>query len=105
MQCRQCGAELRPGARFCNRCGAPQFPATAPTQEPTISSTSTGTPAVEAPPAVEPSIAPGSAVPAQSSAPDAIAADAVAADADEATRAKRPPRVPRARDEDEPIPP
>jgi serine/threonine protein phosphatase PrpC/rRNA maturation endonuclease Nob1 len=89
MQCRQCGAELRPTARFCSRCGAPQTPA--------VASVAPGPRSSQAPSAAEPS-----ALPETAASPQAPSPDDIAPAADEAIRAKRPPRVPRARDEDEP---
>ena len=79
MRCIQCGAELRPNARFCNVCGADQSQALAVSQ------------AEGHPTAVEP-------VPA-ASAPLALAES----DGDEVERAKRPPRIPRASDDEQDI--
>ncbi len=94
MQCRQCGAELRPMARFCNRCGAPQATATTPEQargEAFVATEPAASQDTAAPPTVAPS-------------PDTATSLSEAAEpaSDEAVRAKRPPRVPRAREEGEP---
>ena len=78
MRCIQCGAELRPNARFCNVCGADQSQALAQAV-----SQAEGQPT-----AVEP-------VPA-SSAPVAQ----IGSEGDEVERAKRPPRIPRASDDE-----
>jgi serine/threonine protein phosphatase PrpC/predicted RNA-binding Zn-ribbon protein involved in translation (DUF1610 family) len=80
MRCIQCGAELRPNARFCNVCGADQSQALAQAV-----SQAEGQPT-----AVEPAPA--------ASAPFAQAGS----EGDEVERAKRPPRIPRASD-DEPV--
>jgi serine/threonine protein phosphatase PrpC/rRNA maturation endonuclease Nob1 len=79
MRCIQCGAELRPNARFCNVCGADQSQALAQAV-----SQAEGQPT-----AVEP-------VPA---APAPLAQ--TGSDGDEVERAKRPPRIPRASDDEQ----
>ncbi len=82
MRCVQCGAELRPNARFCNVCGADQSEALAQAV-----SQAEGQPT-----AVEP-------VPS-TSAPIAQ----IGSDGDEVERAKRPPRIPRASDDEQDVP-
>jgi serine/threonine protein phosphatase PrpC len=75
MRCIQCGAELRPNARFCNVCGADQTQALAQAVNQ----------AEGQPTPVEPVLA--------SPAP------VMQNDSDEVERAKRPPRIPRASDD------
>jgi serine/threonine protein phosphatase PrpC len=73
MQCKQCGADVRPGARFCNQCGALQTEQAPEARSPQPE---------QAPPAApqeEPDLGPGAG--------------------DEAQRMKRPPRVPRMRED------
>jgi rRNA maturation endonuclease Nob1 len=82
MRCIQCGAELRPNARFCNVCGADQSQALAQ-----AASQAEGQPTV-----IEP-------VPV-SSAPVAQ----TGSEGDEVERAKRPPRVLRASDDEPELP-
>jgi len=97
MQCKQCGAELRPMARFCNQCGAPQTTTATPGQAPAV--------ATEAAEAAAP-WAQQDAAPLLGSASSHDTAASLPAEAepasDEAIRAKRPPRVPRAREDGEP---
>ncbi|HEY7021387.1 MAG TPA: protein phosphatase 2C domain-containing protein [Ktedonobacterales bacterium] len=76
MRCVQCGAELRPNARFCNVCGADQSQALAQ-----AASQAEGQHTV-----IEP----------QPAAPAPVAP----IDGDEVERAKRPPRIPRASDDE-----
>jgi serine/threonine protein phosphatase PrpC len=80
MRCIQCGAELRPNARFCNVCGADQSQALAQ-----AASQAEGQPTVVGP---------------QPAAPAPVAQ----ADGDEVERAKRPPRIPRASDDEQGTP-
>jgi serine/threonine protein phosphatase PrpC len=75
MRCIQCGAELRPNARFCNVCGAEQ---TQPLTQAQAANQAEGQPT-----AVEPR-------PAATSSNES----------DEIERAKRPPRIPRATDDE-----
>ena len=81
MRCIQCGAELRPNARFCNVCGADQSKALAQAV-----SQAEGQPT-----AVEP--APASPAPLAQ----------IGSEGDEIERAKRPPRIPRASDDEQDI--
>ena len=76
MRCIQCGAELRPNARFCNVCGADQSQVMAQ-----AASQAEGHPTV-----IDP----------QPVAPTSIAQP----EGDEVERAKRPPRIPRASDDE-----
>src|SRR5262245_12073369 len=77
MRCIQCGAELRPNARFCNVCGSDQALAQAVSQ-------AEGQPAV-----IEP-------VPAAH-----FPFAQTGSEGEEVERVKRPPRVPRASDDEQ----
>jgi serine/threonine protein phosphatase PrpC/rRNA maturation endonuclease Nob1 len=92
MRCIQCGAELRPNARFCNVCGADQTTSQTTSQtlghsEVQAVSQAEGQPTTFAQPAT--------------SAPVARPADAeqTTAESEELARARRPPRVLRATDD------
>ncbi len=96
-RCEQCGAELRPGARFCNRCGAPQ-PAEGAAQ---AAAAAQPTPASQTP-AAPPATAPQAAQQSASAPPSVAEAPAPSSlDLDDAARVKRPLRVPRMREGEE----
>ena len=73
MFCKNCGAQVEPGTKFCSSCGAPVQAESAPAPAPEAAAAAEPAPAPTPPPTPQPQAAPAPAVQAQEPAPAPVA--------------------------------
>ncbi|HET8907318.1 MAG TPA: protein phosphatase 2C domain-containing protein [Ktedonobacterales bacterium] len=94
MECIQCGAQLRPGARFCNVCGTEQPPTGSDESQSAATATRADQPLTTTEPATG-----DQAVDMTANTDDTDESDT----SDTSGKQKRPPRIPRHRDDEDAI--